>query len=197
MIEAIEAGRMLVPGETSSMLGVLVDGRPVGSYICGVASLATYTRAPYGTKVLRVTSDGVEIDMGKLPKPRSLRVGTLLQHGRRQVTNPLTSRLMGVAFGQVLREASSIGLSTMRVFNGELVAMLRVAGGFFTPWDDTPTFATCGQGDVAVLRVGSDHLVEIRAGTLEHITPQDFDVLYVPRRYLPELRRQVPVVTLS
>ncbi len=195
LIKAIEAHRQPVPGEVSAMLGVQVDGVAVGAYICDVGDLMTYMRTPYDSRVLRVTPEGTETDMSTLPRAQSLAKGTLLRHGRRPIGTSLGNRLVSTAFGRIQPGGNSIGLTVMGVFSGQFVAALRVAGTYATPWDDTPVQAACYRSHVVTLRVNRDRLEELRFDRLDQLTRCDYDILYVARQYLPELRRHAQVIT--
>lgn len=104
---------------------------------------------------------------------------------------------MRQAFGRIVPGMSSIGLSAVRVLNGDFAAMLRTAGGFTTPWDDAPIMAMCAQGDLVPLRVDADHnrLARIRRMSLMKVTSRGYDVLYVGRRHLAELAGHVAIGT--
>jgi fructose-1,6-bisphosphatase/inositol monophosphatase family enzyme len=193
---ALRQRRSLTRGEVSVMLGLLVDGHPVAGYICDVATTNTYIRRPYGSQVLRISPDGTTTDMATLPGAASLVKGTLLYHGNRPEGSPLTRQLLDRTFGQIVWGSDSIGLSVMRAFEGEFVGVLRVAGKYTTPWDDTPLAAMCWLGHVLSLRVYDDRLEEVRVGPLDRITPRDYDMLYVHRRYARELSKIAPVRTL-
>ena len=188
LVTAIKEGRLPRPGEVSVMLGVLVNGEPVGSYICDVGSLVTYALPPYASRPIRLGANGAKISMRTVKAAESLRSGTLLRHGHRPITNPLTQHLVGSAFGAVQQGNDSIGLSVMRILTGEFVAMLRVAGGYTTPWDDVPIEAILG-GQVLALRVNADNFQEVRLDILDQVARRGFDVLYVERRHLRRLER--------
>lgn len=193
-IEVIEANRLLRPGEVGSMLGVLVDGEPVASYICDAGNLTTYVRPPYGNRILRLAGkEQTETDVRLIAGPDSLSEGVLLHHGRRDNITPLAQRLTGL-FGDVQRDSASIGLTVARVLGGDFAAVLRVAGGYTTPWDDAPVSAMCRQGDVVSLRVGERELRRVDVGPLTTLTARDFDMLYVRRQLLGQLRHRVRVV---
>lgn len=195
IIEAIKARRSLVPGEVSSMLGVQIDGVPIGSYICDVASRVTYVKAPYGDTVSQVTSDGVQIDMSSLPRAKTLRSGILMHHGRREVpASPLAHRMLSLCGFAVQRELGSVGLSVMRVLSGEFTAMLRIAGGYITPWDDTPILAACKQSGVVPLVVFEDHFEQLGPVALNRAVDNPRDILYISVKYLSELHGIAPVV---
>jgi len=194
LIEAVRARRRPVPGEVSVMLGVQVDGVAVAGYICDVASLVTYVRRMYTTQLVRVETSGNSIGTSSLPRAPRFNAATLLRHGNRPFSGPLTERIAN-ASGSVVQGSASIGLSVVRIFTGEFGGMLRLAGMHVTPWDDTPVQAMCTQGDVVMLRIGRNSLEEISFSPLDQITRQDYDVLYIHRRYLDELRRIAPVAT--
>jgi fructose-1,6-bisphosphatase/inositol monophosphatase family enzyme len=196
LVAAIEAGRSIVPGEVSVMLGVQVDGEAVAGYICDVANLVVYYRKMYWPLVMQVRCRGLSTNMRSLPRARSLDMGTLLLHSKREPASPLTRRLIDKAFGHVQRGGASIGLSVARVFSGHFVALLRMAGTFSTPWDDTPLQAMCSQGDVRMLRVDRKTLKEVRFDQLDRIVQRDYDILYVHSQYLDDLRRYARIVTL-
>jgi fructose-1,6-bisphosphatase/inositol monophosphatase family enzyme len=196
-VEAKKTGRSLHPGQVSVMLGLLVQGTAVAGYICDVASLTTYYRAPFGETVWQVDSNGAKIDIATLPRLDSLASGYLLWHGTRPAKSPLTQRLVDSAiFGQVKRDMSSIGLSVMRTFDGRCIGMLRSAGGYITPWDDAPIQALCNQGDVVVLKLNHDYAKMTTLDPFDQTTPRDFDILYIPRWFLPELQEHVSVLSL-
>jgi fructose-1,6-bisphosphatase/inositol monophosphatase family enzyme len=194
LVEAIRARRRLVPGEVSVMLGVQLDGVAVAGYICDVASLVTYARRMYTTQLVRVETSGNSISTSSLPRARRFSSATLLRHGDRPFSSPLTQRIAN-ASGSVVQGKDSIGLSVVRIFTGEFGGMLRLAGMHVTPWDDTPVQAMCTQGDVVMLRIGRNSLEEVSFSPLDQVTRQDYDVLYVHRLHLDELRRIAPVVT--
>jgi fructose-1,6-bisphosphatase/inositol monophosphatase family enzyme len=194
LVEALRAKRQLVPGEVSVMLGVQVDGKAVAGYVCDVATLVTFARPMYGKHVLQLGPTKFAVNMAELPRAARLGMATLLRHGDRPTSGPLTDRLVG-AFARVEQGKSSIGLSIARIFNGDIAGMLRLAGMHVTPWDDTPVQALCEQGDVLTLRVGKDGLQQISFSPLDRITRQDYDVLYVHRKYVRELRQMTKVVT--
>jgi fructose-1,6-bisphosphatase/inositol monophosphatase family enzyme len=195
LIAVTQSGRLPQRGEVSSMLAVLVDGEPVGSYICDVGDLTQYVLMPYSSQVLRLNEQGREVPMQQRSVPTALGRSVLLRHGRRDVANPLSRRLAGL-FGEVQRDSQSIGLSVTSVLTGDFAATLRVAGGYTTPWDDAPISAMCRQGAVVSLRVGDGELRQIDVGPLDRLTERDFDMLYVGRQYLDELRHAVRVVML-
>ncbi|HKX24126.1 MAG TPA: hypothetical protein VJM46_02725, partial [Candidatus Saccharimonadales bacterium] len=195
LIEIMRQGRLPRPGEVSSMLGVLVDGVPVGSYICDVGDLNTYVLPPYGSRMLRLNEHGREVPMQSRRAPSALNQGVLLRHGRRDVSSQLAQRLMSV-FGRVERDSASIGLTVVGVLNGTYAAALRVAQGYTTPWDDAPLSAMGRQGDVVTLRVDRNELRQVDVGPLDRLTERNFDMLYVGRQYMDELRRVVRVVML-
>lgn len=192
-IEAFAAGRVPRSGEVSSMLGVLVDGEPVASYICDTSDLSTYVLPPYGERILRVDKRGQAVDVRTLAGADSLAKGALLHHGQRDNIAPLSQRLAREAFGMVQRDSASIGLTVAGVLNGRFTAVLRVAGGYTTPRDDAPLSAMCRQGEVLSLLVDGQELRRIDVGPLDRLTARDFDMFYIRRRYLNELRRRVRV----
>lgn len=195
LIEVMNERRLPRAGEVSAMLGVLVDGQPIASYICDVGDLNTYVRPPYGSRILRLGPRGGAVRMQRPQVPSALGKSVLLRHGVRDIHNRLTQRLTGV-FGEVRRGGSSIGLTVTSVLTGEFAAALRIGGGFTTPWDDAPLSAMCRQGDVVSLQVDSGELRQVDVGPLDRLTKRDFDMLYVGRRYLDELRQHVRVVML-
>jgi hypothetical protein len=172
-----------------------VDGEPIGSYICDVGDLTRYVRMPYGTKILRINPQGRSVPMQQQRVPDRMGQAVLLRHGRRDVSSSLAQRLTGV-FGRVERDSASIGLSVTRILTGDFAAMLRVAQGYTTPWDDAPLSAMCRQGDVVSLRVEDGGLRQIDVGPLDRLTERDFDMFYVGRQYLDELCRHTRVVML-
>ncbi len=192
LIRAFQEGRLPRPGEVSSMLGVLIDGVARGAYICDVTG-PLYWCMPYGKRVMRVASDGAKTDMSTLPRATSLGEGVLLHHGRRE-PSASAQQLTGL-FGRVDRGSDSIGLSLMRVFTGEFVAMLRPADAHITPWDDVPLLAMCRGGDVVMLTVQEGRLVEIRLDHLATGAPAKYgpDLLYIQRQLVPELGRHIRV----
>jgi hypothetical protein len=103
---------------------------------------------------------------------------------------------MNGTFGRVERASNSIGLAVAGVFSGQFAAVLRPAGTFSTPWDDTPLQAMCSQGSVLMLKIGTQGMAETRFDHLDEVVRREHDFLYVHRRYLDELRRRVPVVLL-
>lgn len=186
---AIQAGRLPLPGEVSAMLGVLVDGVPVASYICDVGNLVTYVRMPFASRVMRLGANGARLRMRPEPVAKPLRSGTLLRHGTRSIINPLTRRLVESGFRTVQRGSDSIGLSLMRVFTGEFAALLRVAGGYTTPWDDVPIEAMCRTGQVVAFRVNANGFQQIHLEVLDQVIQRAFDVVYVARGHLAGLKR--------
>lgn len=192
----VQAGRLPSAGQVSAMLGLLIDDEPVAGYVCDVATLTTYLRQPYGDKVIQVSQNGDMVDTATLPRASSLATGTLLWHGKRPVREALAEQLIDSAFGEVVRFSDSIGLAATRVFTGEFVGLMRSSGGFTTPWDDTPVQAMCRQGDVVVLKFSQTHLQEVQLGPLDQTLAQPFDLLYVHRRFLPELANHTPVLLL-
>ena len=195
LIEVTQSGRLPQAGEVSAMLAIVVDGEPIGSYICDVGDLTRYVRTPYGSEILRLNPQGRAIPMQQRSVPATLGRSVLLRHGRRDVTSPLSRRLAGL-FGEVQRDSQSIGLSVTGVLTGDFAATLRVAGGYTTPWDDAPISAMCRQGAVVSLRVGDNELRQIDVGPLDRLTARDFDMLYVGQQYMAELRRAVRVVMI-
>lgn len=193
LIQALEAGRQLEHGEVSVMLGVQVDGEAVASYICDVAALVMYVRPMYGRFVYQVNPSGFTISTSLLTGLPRMDTATLLRYGDRPAS--LAAQRIANAFGMMEQGKDSIGLSVARIFTGEFGGMLRLAGMHVTPWDDTPVQAMCEQGDVLMLRIGPKRLTQISFGQLDEITRQDFDVLYVHRRYLSQLRQLTKVVT--
>lgn len=193
---AVQAKRRLVPGEVSAMIGLLVDGVPVASYICDIATLVIYTTPPYGPRTLRIRPGGKDIETRHID-PRTRRLsGRLLVHGRREVTNLLTRRLIGEVFGSSTRERGSIGLAAARVMAGEFVGMVRIAGGYFTPWDDTPVLAMCEQGGLVALQIQKDELVPLPLPDLRKVVPSEYDILYVEHRQVDRLARHAPIMPL-
>lgn len=194
LVEAVGAKRRPVPGEVSVMLGVQVNGKAMAGYICDVASLVTFARPMYGSQVVQIGPTKFTVNTSDLPRVARLDMATLLRHGDRPTASPLTDRVVD-KFARVEHGKSSIGLSIARIFTGEIAGMLRLSGMHVTPWDDTPVQALCQQGDVLMLRVGPDRLQQITFSPLDRITRQDYDVLYIHRSYLRELRQLTTVVT--
>jgi fructose-1,6-bisphosphatase/inositol monophosphatase family enzyme len=190
------------PGDLAVMLAVVVEGTPVAAYILDIMSGAWYTLTPGARGVaLTIPKQPLVPDVTKLSYAVSLAQGTVLLRGKTDRYSPQLKRLIaapenGGAFGGTNWTSRSIGLSVMRLLTGEVAAMVRGAGSFFTPWDDAPLVAMCRAADVATFRVMGDGLQECVVGPLDRVTPRDYELLYVPRRYLRELRGFVEVRTL-
>lgn len=179
--------------DISVMIGVQFNGAAVGGYICDVATGIIYYRQPYAPTVNLMGPDGSVADLAGMRQPGLLSAGTLLWHGKRNPSGNLTKILMDTAFAHFQRGRCSIGLTVVGVFTGKWAAVLRPAGSSSTPWDDTPLGAMVAQGDVAMLRVNGKRLEETRFGDLGRNVECPYDLLYVPRANIRELRRRVPV----
>lgn len=110
----------------------------------------------------------------------------------------LTKQLMARAFGGFDRGRCSIGLTIMGAAAGQYAAILRPAGAFSTPWDDTLLQAICSQGDLVMLGVDAagERLVEFSFRALDRNVKWSYDIFYVPSQYIEELRGHVRVVTI-
>lgn len=190
LIWLIEHGQLPQPGDISVMIGVQFNRQPVAGYICDVATLSTYCREPYGASVMQVGPTGETSELSEMRRPATLRGGTLLWHGRRDPASPITQRLMSTVFkGRVERGRCSIGLTVMGVFGGKYAVVLRPAGTYSTPWDDTPLQAMVDTGEVVMLRVDAGALTNIRFMDLTQNLLCDYDILYVHSVYLGQLAR--------
>lgn len=202
LVDLLETGRRPGPGDVSVMLGVQVNGQPVAGYACDIATLSTYCRAPYSPRVVMVTQNNVVTPLSEMRRAVTLRSGILLWHGKRNPTSPITATLMKTAFGRFDRGRSSIGLTVLGVFDGRFAAVLRPAGSFSTPWDDTPLQAMIDTGEVLMLRLAASHLAVMRFTDLSQNLRCNYDILYIHRRYMGELthwaqRQGLPIVGLK
>lgn len=203
LVEKVNEGEAPVAGDLAVMLAVTVDGKPVAAYILDVVG-GTWCMLPPGGWTVAYLVNGARpvTDVRELPRAASLAEGMALLRGRIDLYSPLTRRLIqqpeqGGAFGATTWSNQSIGLNTVRLLTGEFTAMVRSAGGFFTPWDDMPLFAMYQPADIVVLKVAGDKLEELTPAPIGKPVRRNFDALYIPRRYLPELRELVEVRTLS
>ncbi len=175
-----------------TMIALVRGTEVIAAYVGDVMTREIYGYRPESRKVHRISEYGYGETL-KADETTPLAKQNILIRERPENHAPLAKRMIaardaGGLFKDFETASGSIGVSTARLWKGEVGAVLLKAA-FETPWDCAPVYGICERLGFEMLVQNSpgDRWLDLRWDIPDRTRPLGYDQLIIHRSRIPEL----------